>query len=98
MQPNKYVLYPVSKRIWEAAVAIKKVQLKIGLDRALGRRLSASLYPNGRPIIFSSIDRDCSPVCGWEDVSPKHKLHNGPIHQSWDEVIAALRLPFPPLG
>ena len=97
MQSNKYILYPVSKRIWGATVAIKRVHLKVGSDRALGRRLSASLYPNGRPVIFSSIDRDCSPVYGWEDVPPKHKLHNGPIPQSWAEMIAALRLPFPPL-
>lgn len=45
MQVNQYVLYPRSKKTWQAFVAIEKVQIRIQRDQALAKRLRASLYP-----------------------------------------------------
>jgi len=49
MRPNKYTLWPKSRKTWEAEVAIKRVQLKVGLDIKLARKLSASVHPEVTP-------------------------------------------------
>lgn len=45
MKVNRYVLYPRSKRTWQAYVAMERVQIKIQRDDSLARRLRESLYP-----------------------------------------------------
>jgi len=45
MMVNKYVLYPKSKRTFQAYVALERVQLRIQRDAALAKRLRESLYP-----------------------------------------------------
>ncbi len=45
MKVNRYVLYPRSKRTWEAHIAMERVQLRISRDQGLAMRLRKSLYP-----------------------------------------------------
>jgi DNA-binding Lrp family transcriptional regulator len=45
MLVNEYVLYPRSKKTWQAYVAIEKVQIRIQRDEPLAKRLRESLYP-----------------------------------------------------
>jgi hypothetical protein len=45
MLVNQYVLYPRSKKTWQAYVAIERVQIRIQRDPNLAKRLRESLYP-----------------------------------------------------
>lgn len=44
MQPNKYILYPVGGKTFEAIRAMKRAHLKINYDPKLAKRLRKSLY------------------------------------------------------
>ena len=44
MQPNKYILYPIGGKTFEAIRAMKRVHLKINYDHKLAKRLRESLY------------------------------------------------------
>jgi hypothetical protein len=44
MQPNKYILYPIGGKTFEAIRAMKRVHLKINYDHKLAKRLRKSLY------------------------------------------------------
>jgi biotin operon repressor len=45
MLVNQYVLYPRSKKTWQAYVTIERVQIRIQRDGNLAKRLRESLYP-----------------------------------------------------
>jgi hypothetical protein len=52
---NQYVLYPMSKKTFEAWVAMKRVQLKINRDCDLAKRLRESLGSNKEAKLPSNI-------------------------------------------
>jgi len=59
MKVNRYVLYPRSKRTWEAHVARERVQLKIQRDQGLAKRLREGLYPiSDHKILFGHRDSE----------------------------------------
>jgi DNA-binding MarR family transcriptional regulator len=45
MKVNRYVLYARSKRMWEAHVAMERVQVMINRNQGLAKRLRESLHP-----------------------------------------------------
>jgi transposase len=44
MKPNRYILYPVGGKTFQAIKAMKRVHLRINYDHKLIKRLRESLY------------------------------------------------------